>query len=97
VTSFRPTPGWRLVGVTEGWVDELGYIRNYSALPWEWKFSLARVDGEPLIVHWQRAGADWRPLAAVKLWWRGGKVVRIRDYVHVDYLLRHSHTEGVFE
>ena len=86
-----------LVGVTEGRMDELGYTRNYSALPWEWKLSLARVDGEPLIVHWQRAGADWRPLAAVKLWWRGGKVVRIRDYVHVDYLLRHSHTEGVFE
>ena len=86
-----------LVGVTEGRMDELGYTRNYSALPWEWKLSLARVDGEPLIVHWQRAGADWRPLAAVKLWWRGGKVVRIRDYVHVDYLLRQSHTEGVFE
>jgi hypothetical protein len=69
------------------------YFRNYSALRWEWKLSLARVDGEPLIVHWQKVGADWLPRAAVKLWWRDGKVARIRDYVHVDYLLRHARTD----
>lgn len=84
-----------VVGITEGGMTEFGgtYFRNYTALPWEWKLSLARVDGEPLIVHWRKAGADWVPLTAVKLWWRDGKVVRIRDYVHVDYLLRHARTE----
>jgi len=83
------------VGVTEFPVLEVGapYFRNYSALPWEWKLSLARVDGEPVIVHWQKVGAEWLPRAAVKLWWRDGKVARIRDYVHVEYLLRHSRTE----
>ncbi len=69
------------------------YFRNYAALPWEWKLALARVDGEPVIVHWQKVGAEWLPRAAVKLWWRDGKVARIRDYVHVEYLLRHSRTE----
>ena len=76
-----------------GKLEDSGYFVNYSALPWEWKLSLGRVDGEPLIVVWKKVGADWRPHAAIKLWWQGGKVVRIKDYVHVDYLLRHAHTE----
>jgi RNA polymerase sigma-70 factor, ECF subfamily len=84
-----------LVGVTEFPALGVGapYFRNYSALPWEWKLSLARVDGEPVIVHWQKVGAEWLPRAAIKLWWRDGKVARIRDYVHVEYLLEHSRTE----
>jgi RNA polymerase sigma-70 factor, ECF subfamily len=84
-----------LVGVTEFPALGVGapYFRNYSALAWEWKLSLARVDGEPVIVHWQKVGAEWLPRAAVKLWWRDGKVARIRDYVHVEYLLEHSRTE----
>jgi RNA polymerase sigma-70 factor, ECF subfamily len=84
-----------IVGVTE--VPALGagapYFGNYSALPWEWKLSLASVDGEPTIVHWRKTDAGWLPLAAIRLWWRDGKVIRIRDYVHVDYLLEDSHTE----
>jgi RNA polymerase sigma-70 factor (ECF subfamily) len=84
-----------IVGVTE--VPALGvgapYFGNYSALPWEWRLSLARVDGEPQIVHWRKIGTDWVPLSAIRLWWRDGKVTRIRDYVHVEYLLTHSHTE----
>lgn len=80
-----------IVGVTE--TTAATYFSNYSALAWEWKLSLARVDGELLIVHWRKAGADWLPVAAMKLWWRDRKVVRVRDYVHVDYLLRYSHTE----
>jgi RNA polymerase sigma-70 factor, ECF subfamily len=84
-----------IVGVTE--VPALGvgapYFGNYSALPWEWRLSLARVDGDPQIVHWRKIGTDWVPLSAIRLWWRDGKVTRIRDYVHVEYLLTHSHTE----
>jgi RNA polymerase sigma-70 factor (ECF subfamily) len=85
-----------IVGVTELPVLGVGsqYFSNYTALPWVWRLSLARVDGQPLIVHWRKVGADWLPLAAIRLWWRDGKVVRIRDYVHVDYLLKHSHTEA---
>jgi RNA polymerase sigma-70 factor (ECF subfamily) len=83
-----------IVGITEFSLSDVGapYFRNYTALPWEWRFSLALVDGEPLIVHWQKAGADWLPRAAVRLWWRDGKVARIRDYVHVGYLLQHART-----
>jgi len=77
-----------------GKLEETGYFSNYVALPWEWKLSLGRVDGEPVIVHLKKVGADWRPHAAIRLWWRDGKVVRIKDYVHVDYLLRDAQTEA---
>jgi RNA polymerase sigma-70 factor (ECF subfamily) len=84
-----------LVGVTEGAPADLGYFRNYAALPYEWRLDLALVDDEPVIVHWQKRGDEWVALAAVRLWWRDGKVSRIRDYVHVEYLLKHSRTEPV--
>ena len=76
-----------------GRVEESGYFGNYAALPWEWRLSLARVDGEPVVVHLKKLGADWRPHAAIRLWWRDGKVVRIKDYAHVDYLLRDAQTD----
>ena len=81
-----------VVGFTDA-AQATTYFRNYSTLPWEWRFSLARVDGQPLIVVLRKMGGEWVPHTAVRLWWRGGKVVRIRDYVHVDYLLKHAHTE----
>jgi RNA polymerase sigma-70 factor (ECF subfamily) len=64
------------------------YLSNYAALPWEWKLSLARVDGELVIVHWKKVDEQWRAHTAIRVWWRGDQVIRIRDYVHVDYLLR---------
>jgi RNA polymerase sigma-70 factor (ECF subfamily) len=66
------------------------YAGNYSALPWEWKLSLAVVDGEPMIVHWRRDGDVWNPHTALRIWSSAGRIVRIKDYVHVDYLLRDS-------
>jgi RNA polymerase sigma-70 factor, ECF subfamily len=80
----------RYVGKMEG----ANYFGNYAALPWEWKLSLGRVDGEPVILHWKKVGADWRPHAAIRLWWQSGKVVRIKDYLHVDYLLRDAATDA---
>ncbi len=65
-----------------------------AGLPWDWKLSLARVDCEPVIVHWKKVGADWRPHMAIRLWGQRGKVVRIKDYAHVHYLLRDAHTEA---
>lgn len=83
-----------IVGITEIPAAGAPYFGNYLRLPWEWRLSLSRVDGEPVIVHWRKSGDDWTPTTAVRLWWRDGKVTRIRDYVHVDYLLRQSNTEA---
>ena len=73
----------------------LNYFSNYTALPFDWRFSLAAVDGEPVIVHWRRLAGEWQPVTAVRLWWQDGRVVRIRDYVHIDYLLLNSIAEPV--
>jgi hypothetical protein len=32
------------------------------------------------------SGAEWQPHTTVRLWWQDGQVIRIRDYIHVDYL-----------
>lgn len=84
-----------LVGSAEGRMAGLGatYSGNYSALPWEWKLSAGLVDGAPVIVHWRRSGSEWRPQSAIRVWWESGQVVRIRDYIHVEYLLRYARTE----
>jgi RNA polymerase sigma-70 factor (ECF subfamily) len=81
-----------IVDAAEGTMLDVGvnYFGNYESLPWEWRLSLARVDGEPLIVHWRRIDGEWRATTAVRLWWEQGKVTRIRDYVHVEYLLQDS-------
>jgi RNA polymerase sigma-70 factor (ECF subfamily) len=85
-----------LVGVKEFEVldPDAPYFRNYSTLPWEWKLSVAWVDDKPIVVHWRKVGAEWRPIAAIRLWWRDGKVTRIRDYIHVEYLLDDSRTSA---
>lgn len=74
---------------TETTASRLGatYSTNFTALPWEWRLASGLVDGVPVIVHWRLDGEAWRPHAAIRLWWRDGTVVRIRDYIHVDYLL----------
>ncbi len=81
-----------IVGATEGVMSGLGatYSTNYTTLEWEWRLTAGSVDGVPVIVHWRRHGAGWRPHAAIRLWWRDGAVVRIRDYIHVDYLLANA-------
>ena len=85
-----------VVGEAEFAVLDIGapYFRNYAALPWQWCLSLAYVDSEPLIVHWRKIGEQWRPLAAIRLWWRDGKVARIRDYAHVEYLLNDARVDA---
>jgi RNA polymerase sigma-70 factor, ECF subfamily len=78
-----------IVGAAQGIMSGLGatYSTNYTALKWEWRLAPGVVDGLPVIVHWRRDGNTWRPHAAIRLWWRDGAVVRIRDYNHVEYLL----------
>lgn len=81
-----------IVGAAAGTMLDIGknYFTNYTNLPVEWRFALDAVDGEMVAVHERRINGEWQPWSAVRLWWQNGKVVRIRDYVHVDYLLTHE-------
>jgi RNA polymerase sigma-70 factor (ECF subfamily) len=69
------------------------YRTNYAKLSWPWRLVPARVDGELVIVHERQIDGVWRPHSAIRVWWSDGKVARIRDYVHIDYLLRHARIE----
>ncbi|MGE0440538.1 MAG: sigma-70 family RNA polymerase sigma factor [Gemmatimonadales bacterium] len=78
-----------IVGSTADLMSGLGatYSTNYTTLPWEWRLAAGIVDGVPAVVHWRREGDRWSPHSVVRLWWEDGRVTRIRDYIHVDYLL----------
>ncbi len=81
-----------IVGENQGVMSGLGatYSGNYTRLPYEWRLSAEMLDGVPAIVHWRRTATSWEPSSAVRLWWEGGQVVRIRDYIHIGYLLSGS-------
>jgi RNA polymerase sigma-70 factor (ECF subfamily) len=81
-----------IVGENQGVMSGLGatYSGNYTRLPHEWRLSAELVDGMPVLMHWRRTAARWEPFSAIRLWWESGQVVRIRDYVHVGYLLSES-------
>jgi RNA polymerase sigma-70 factor (ECF subfamily) len=66
------------------------YFRNYASLSDAWRLRVAIVDGETLIVQDRRDAHGWHAHAVVRVEFEGGVVVRIRDYVHVDYLLMHA-------
>ena len=78
-----------IVGEATGRMSGLGvtYSGNYTKLPWEWRLEAGVIDGVPAIVHSKRVGDEWRPYSAIRLWVRDGKIVHIRDYIHVEYLL----------
>src|SRR5262249_34532076 len=78
-----------IVGENQGIMSVLGrtYSGNYTRLPHEWRLSAELLDGVPALIHWRRTATAWEPYSAIRLWWEGSEVVRIRDYVHVGYLL----------
>lgn len=74
-----------------------GYFTNYQRLPWRWQLRPSRVDGVEMLVHWRRDGDSWRPHAPVLLRFEGGRVSRIRDFVHVEYLLDDADVDVIDE
>jgi RNA polymerase sigma-70 factor, ECF subfamily len=86
-----------IVGGAEDRFARLGptYSSNYTSLAWEWRLAPGLVDGQPVLIHWRRSDATWRPHTVVRLTWSGGEIVRIRDYIHVDYLLADARIESI--
>jgi RNA polymerase sigma-70 factor, ECF subfamily len=64
------------------------YLGNYAKLPWEWRFGWAEVEGAPTVVHFRRVDGEWAPHSVLALSIEAGKIARVRDYVHVAYLLQ---------
>jgi RNA polymerase sigma-70 factor (ECF subfamily) len=68
------------------------YFSTYASLSFGWRLVEATIDGEPAILCEREEGGRWAPWHPIRLDWRGGRVARIRDYVHVSYLLRDKQT-----
>ena len=79
-----------IVGRTEGPFRDACYFVNHERLGWKWKLALARVDGGEAIVRYREVDGAWVPHSVVQLGLARDKIARVRDYIHVDYVLRHS-------
>jgi RNA polymerase sigma-70 factor (ECF subfamily) len=74
----------------EGPLADACYFVNHAKLGWSWRLGLARVDGLEAIVRFREVDGTWVPQSVVQLEIADGRVARVRDYIHVDYILRHS-------
>jgi RNA polymerase sigma-70 factor, ECF subfamily len=83
------------VGAFSGRMGDLDsvYAGTYAATPWEWMLSVALVDGDPALITSRNIGAVWQPYSAIRIWWKGGRVARIRDYMHIHHVLRDARIE----
>jgi RNA polymerase sigma-70 factor (ECF subfamily) len=86
-----------VVHAIEGPFRDAPYFTNYGKLTWTWRLALAYVDGVECIVHFREADGVWSPHAIVQLAIEDGVITRVRDYVHVDYLLKHSDVQEADE
>ena len=79
-----------IVGFAEGRFEDACYFINYGKLPRPWRLALALVDGVEAIVQFREIDGAWRPHAIVRVDVEDGRVTKIRDYTHVDYVLADS-------
>jgi RNA polymerase sigma-70 factor (ECF subfamily) len=78
-----------VVTASERAIRDSSYFTNYGKLA-PWKLALAFVDGIECVVHFRWHDGAWVPRAVVQLAIEHGVVTRVRDFVHVDYLLADS-------
>jgi RNA polymerase sigma-70 factor (ECF subfamily) len=67
------------------------YFHNYAAITEDFRLAWAELEGEPAIVQYRRSGQGWQPHSLLLLFVTDGRVSRVRDYIHVEYLLRGAH------
>ncbi len=84
-----------IVGAFNGRMGDLDsiYAGTYAATPWEWMVSVAMVDGDPALITSRKIGKTWQPYSAIRIWWKAGRVARIRDYMHIHHVLRDARIE----
>jgi hypothetical protein len=77
---------------SEGPFVDACYFVNHERLHWQWRLALAQVDGIEAIVRFRRpdAAQPWTAHSVVRLAIDGTTIVKVRDYIHVDYLLGDS-------
>lgn len=79
-----------VVDRASGRFHDLRYLVNYGALKANWKLEFAYVDGVECVVHYREVDGQWRPYSVVSISVEGNRISHVRDYLHIDYLLRFS-------
>lgn len=67
------------------------YFQNYTALREEFRLALVTLEGAPAVIQLRLREGTWRPHSLLLVTVEAGRVSRIRDYVHVPYVLRDAH------
>ena len=67
----------------QGTLARSPYFGNYERLAHSWRMTPGLVDGEPVVLVW----SGERPAAAIRLAIENGRVVRVTDYYHCEWVL----------
>lgn len=70
--------------------SESSYFTNYARLGCFWRLEIAWVDGVERVVQFREIDGDWTAHSVVELVVADKRIGAIRDYLHIDYLLRFS-------
>jgi len=80
--------GYRFVKGKKAIADS--YLKTFEGLPFGWKLVPCQIDGEVALVCMREKDGVWVPRHPIRLRWHNGRVAGIRDYAHVDYLLKEA-------
>jgi RNA polymerase sigma-70 factor, ECF subfamily len=67
------------------------YFTNYAALREDFRLAQVLLEGMPAIVQFRLRAGEWQPHSLLLLFVEESKIVRVKDYVHVPYLLQGAH------
>jgi RNA polymerase sigma-70 factor (ECF subfamily) len=67
------------------------YFRNYAALREPFRLVRVLLEGAPAVIQQRLDHGAWRAHSLLLITVESGRVSRIRDYVHVPYVLRDAH------
>lgn len=70
------------------------YFHNHTVLPVPWQLGTGRIDGVPAVLEWRFVDGDWRVYSAARIQWQDGRIVSVRDYMHVTHVLADAEIDG---
>jgi len=83
---------FEMVGLFEGdgTVITNRYFTNYQTLPGDRKLAVGWLDGDLVVLGLSNESGTYQPVSAARVNARAGKITLVRDYLHVQYLMREA-------
>ena len=79
-----------VVDAFSGPLAESPYFGIYERLSVPWRFTLGRVDGEPVAIALRRGADTWTPYSAVRVVIENGQIASIVDYSHCPWVIQNA-------